>query len=902
MDFANSLLQLVSNLWGLASKPLGYICDLKDIVEALKKETRDLEAMNEDVKATVEREEAEARVRRTNQVKNWLDEVQVFIGGVDQVLQDAGERDQIKCLARRLPRNCWSSYKLGKKVDQLLNEAGKLQRKRELGNYTSPLPPPSVIPMPVDDTMGLDMSLNKVWKWLMDREKKNRVIGLYGTGGVGKTTLMKRINNKFLSANHGFEVVIWVVVSKQLNEDNIRHAIGERLNIQDKSVHSLLEVLTHKKFVLLIDDVWEWLDLSKIGVPRAGLENGSKIVLTTRLMQVCDQMNADQKCEVQCLMPEEALTLFKQSVGKVLENCPQKIQDLAEDIVVECNRLPLALITVGRAMASKNDLCDWRHALTTLRHKPHELEDMVEKVFNILKFSYDSLDGATQACFLYCCHFPEDYHIIADELIELWIGEGLLGNTNIYDMRDQGASILGNLKRACLLESGLYSLGQPTVKMHDIIHDMATWIARDHGQKENKLLVIENEEDMSMEMMSKLVKAEKVSLCGELTGNINQTPPMCSQLETLFVRKTNVGFLPRGFFKSMACLKVLDLSGNTNIKLFPEEICDLINLWYLNISDTCISELPKEIKNLTRLRSLLLNGISNNVLIPTGVIASLPLNVFSMWESGLEKEEEVVEELGGMHKMIDLSIVVYKSSSALKIFQSLHNCIRRVKIMDCEFSMCIPISHSLKERVEFLHLEVLYLQRCSMHVKMEITQGMGRVCNYSCFPSLIEVSVERCGFSDLSWLVHAPKLQKLKVWSYDSIEKIIGDGIAGEELATSRLFSHLEFLNIGFLSKLRSICGHTLFFTRGANINIYICPSLKKLPWDSSNARESFSVNGSKGWWAGFEWDPTARVTFQWRDEGSVEEEMTFGEAVRKMNDKSNWNPTIGFRPSGPSE
>ncbi|XP_039171464.1 probable disease resistance protein At1g63360 [Eucalyptus grandis] len=361
--------------------------------------------------------------------------------------------------------------------------------------------------------------------------------------------------------------------------------------------------------------------------------------------------------------------------------------------------------------------------------------------------------------------------------------------------------------------------------------------------------------------------------------------------------------MSRGFFESMmACLKVLDLSGNRNIELFPEEICDLINLRYLNISNTCISELPKEIKNLTRLQWLLLNGISNNVLIPTGVIASLPLNVFSTWESGLEKEEEVVEELGGMQELIDLSIVVHKSSSALKIFQSLQRCIRRVKIMDCKNLTCIPISHSLKGRVNFLHLEVLHLQGCRMLVKMEITQGTGQVPNYSCFPSLVEVLVEGCGFSDLSWLVHAPKLQILMVWRCYSIKKIIGDEIAGEELAASGLFSHLEFLNIGFLPKLRSICDHTLFFAQGLNIKIYDCPSLKKLPWDSSNARGSFSIYGDIQWWAEFEWDPTARVTFQWRDEGSVEEEMTFGEAVRKMNDRPNWYSTIGFRPSGPSE
>ncbi|KAK3439982.1 hypothetical protein EUGRSUZ_B00322 [Eucalyptus grandis] len=511
MDFASPLSDLVKHLWGLASNPLGYTCNLKDNVDLLRMETEDLNAKSEDVEARVKSKEDGGGVCRTREVVNWLGKVQIFLGRVDQVLQEARERDQIKCLDHCLPRNCWSGYKLGKTVDRMLNEARKL--KKEEFNITLPLPPPPVLAIPMDETVGHDISFNKVWKWLVD-QKEIGVIGLFGIGGVGKTTLMKRINNELLHANHGFEVVIWVVVSSRVNEDKIRDAIRERLDIkdeiweqwsQDERIHHLSKFLTQKKFVLLIDDVWMKLDLSKIGVLRSCLENGSKVVFTTRLKEVCYQMKADEACEVQCLTQEEAMELFKNNVGKSTVHSHAEILELAKDIVLECKGLPLALIIAGQAMAGKDDPCEWRHALTTLRNKLHKLPRMEQEVYHILKFSYDSLGDATrQACFLYCCHFPEDYLIITNELIELWIGEGLLGDTNdVYHMRDEGASILGDLKRACLLESGPHKYAKPTVKMHHVIRDMATWIARDHGQRQNKLLVIENEEDMSAEMISK---------------------------------------------------------------------------------------------------------------------------------------------------------------------------------------------------------------------------------------------------------------------------------------------------------------------------------------------------------------------------------------------------------------
>ncbi|XP_071724084.1 disease resistance protein RPS5-like [Rutidosis leptorrhynchoides] len=912
MDFASPLSDLVKYLWGSASTHLGYIYNVKHNVDKLRMETEDLNAKNEDVKARVEREEGGGGVCRTREVANWLEKVQKFLGEEDQVLREARERDRIKCLGHGLPQNCWSGYQLGKTVDRMLNEAREL--KKEEFNTMLPLPPPPVLMMPMDETVGLDISFNKVLKWLVD-EKEIRVIGLYGTGGVGKTTLMKRINNDLSCANYGFDVVIWVVVSRKVNEDKIQDTIRRGLHIKDdiwqqwsengaNHIH-LFEVLTQKKFVLLIDDVWARLDLTKIGVPRSCLKNGSKVVFTTRSKTVCHQMGADEAYEVQCLTLEEALGLFENNVGKSTTHFDPEIQELAKNIVLECKGLPLALITVGRAMASKDNPSEWRHALTTLRSRPHKLQGMVEEVYHILEFSYDSLNDTTrQACFLYCCRFPEDYPIMTYELIELWIGEGLLGDTgDVYHKRDEGASILGDLKRACLLESEHHDgcpVDQETVKMHDVIRDMATWIVRDHGQRENKLLVIENEEDMSTEMISKWREAENVSIWGNLIAKINQAPPMCSQLETLFVRETKVSLVPRGFFKSMmACLKVLDLSGNEKIESFPKEICNLISLQYLNLSRTNIKELPEEIKNLTRLRWLLLDNIRpyDSILILTGAIASLPLNVFSLWHSGPVTEEKVVEELGNMQNLTDLSIRVQKSFFALKIFRSLQRCIRRVRIKDCKDLTSIPISHPLKGSGDFSHLEVLELVNCPMLVKMEITQGIGRAPNCFCFPSLVKVFVHNCGFLDLSWLVHAPKLRELEVSNNPSMEKIIEDGFAREELATSRLFSCLKILSTYNLPNLRSICDDTLFFPQGMEFHIHRCRGLRKLPLDSNSTRGSFSIAGDKDWWAKFEWDPTAWVTLK-MDYESPAKEMTFGEAKGKMQDGNFSMQKIEFLPS----
>ncbi|XP_039170626.1 LOW QUALITY PROTEIN: disease resistance protein SUMM2 [Eucalyptus grandis] len=854
MDVANSLLQLVSNLWGLASKPLGYICNLKDNVNSLRNVNDKLKAKSADVLAMVEREEEGGRAQRTEEARNWLGKVQEFVDGVDQVLREAEEREQIKCLSRHLPLNCQSSYKLGKRVDQMLNEARELQTKDgEFRVVTSLLPPPTVLDMPMDQPVGLDISkFNEVRKWVVN-EKQVGVIGLYEMSGVGKTTFMRSIEKELSRANNRFDIVIWVVVSRPVNKDRIQDTIRRRLGIEDEHwegwswderVYHLCQALTRKKFVLLLDDLWARLDLSKIGIPCLGVESGFKVVFTTRLKHVCDQMGANKTLEVRCLMPKESLKLFEKNIGKSLVDCHQEIQDLAKDIVEECKGLPLALITVGQAMAGKDSPHEWRNALTTLRNNPYKLSGMVEELYHILEFSYNSLSNPTrQACFIYCCLFPEDYHMISDDIINLWIGEGLLGDTNddVYHMQDEGESVLGDLKRACLLESGCIGF-RPYVKMHDVIRDMATWITRDREQGKNKLLVIEKEEDMSAKMISYPY--------GENGSKISTKHHLVVPNSKLCLRETNVRLVPRGFFNSMtARLTVLDLFGNRHIKLFPKEICNLINLCYLNLSSTAISELPMEIKNLTGLRWLLLDNTVAPFLIPT------------MASEGRYSRGTRVHAKS--HRLIYPGVRFFLCAKNISIpeFTEKHK-------NSLAYHLPRPDLHPnkllTKRQQWFLAFkEALYIllrhaqgdqdySRSRTSARLLLLSQSRYCCGRKVWVSGLAMA---CSRSETSGIDH-------QTMQFDGENH--GDGFAPEELVVSGLFSRLERLDISDLPNLTSICERTLPFPLLKSLRIAKCPRLGKLPLDSNSARGSLEeVRVEADWWAKLEWeDDAARAHF----------------------------------------
>jgi len=241
-----------------------------------------------------------------------------------------------------------------------------------------------------------------------------RTFGLYGMGGIGKTTLLASINNLFLETVNDFAVVIWVVVSKDLHYLSIQDQILRRLGLdkdweQDTEEERALEIyniLKGRKFVLLLDDLGSKLDLNKVGVPPITYQNESIIFFTTRSMEVCIEMEA--VCiEVKHLSVDESWKLFQKQLGEFTLSSHPEIPALARVVAGKCNGLPLAVNAIGRTMAQKTAIQEWSHAVTTL-NLPSEEFLLSNEAHPFLKVSYDSLENAkVKLCFLYVLCFQK---------------------------------------------------------------------------------------------------------------------------------------------------------------------------------------------------------------------------------------------------------------------------------------------------------------------------------------------------------------------------------------------------------------------------------------------------------------------------------------------------------------
>ncbi|XP_004306134.1 PREDICTED: probable disease resistance protein At5g63020 [Fragaria vesca subsp. vesca] len=870
-----------SRFLGSIFRRAAYVGKLEINLRHLKTSLEELKCLQNDVKRRVAVAEQQPHMKQLDQVQNWISRVNSLEARVREAVDSSSQQTESLCCGGYCSKSYMSSYKYGTKVAKLLVEVADLKSKGLFPEVAEKLPQPIINERPLEPTVGLDSLLDKVWSHVEDVEVG--VLGLYGMGGVGKTTLLTQIHNKFQHTD--FDVAIWIVVSKDLRVEAIQNRIGEKIGLRDptwelkdpdEKADAISSLLSRKKFVLFLDDLWERVDITKIGVPFPDQHNKSKVIFTTRSEDVCGFMGAQQKILVECLPWDKAWDLFQEKTGRDALQIHADIPKLAEAVAAECGGLPLALTTVGRVMSTKKTPQEWNHAIRVLKKASFEFSGMGDQVFPLLKFSYDNFPSdKVRACFLYCALFSEDYDIPKDDLVWYWMCENMLDeHSHPEEARDESYHIIGTLLNVCMLEEGK----DGCVKMHDVVRDMALWLACDPKKADDSFLVHTGADLIEAPIARKWKNSKRVSLMANHIKELVETPNS-PYLLTLFLRRNHLQKIATGFFNSMSNLLVLDLSSNKDLAQLPVGVSSLVSLHHLNLSNTGIKELPTELKCLERLEYLNFENTPNLYSLPPTLISSFRmLKVLRMVHSGPDSEDQnhfddekaMVKELHGL-KHLDYLTLDIRSTSCFQNFIScklLSCCTRLLYLLGYDnHSSSLDISSMGKKHLEQLNIRgypnledvVLDIDWAGGLAGNNLRNAIMRIHN--CFHGLQMIMIQYCdNLKDLTQLCFAPNLISVYVLCCSRMETIIdikklgGDANVRKEF---NLFAKMGHLDVRWLPALKSIYGATLPFPCLSYINVDGCPELKKLPLDSSSAQggTNLTLRGEQDWWDGLQWD-----------------------------------------------
>uniref|UniRef100_A0A6N2MH75 AAA+ ATPase domain-containing protein n=1 Tax=Salix viminalis TaxID=40686 RepID=A0A6N2MH75_SALVM len=651
--------------------------------ELSDKKTRVLHSVEE---ATNKTEEIE------DDVVEWLASVDAITEEADRVLKDK-DKAKKRCFMGLFP-NLMTRYRVSIEIKSIDEEAGNISLNGDKFDRVSYLPARRGIgDRSVKDYEAFESRrhvLNEILEALKDNDVN--LVGVYGMPGVGKTTIVKKVAEQ-VKANRIFDVVVLAVVSKTPDLRRIQGEIADGLGFELKAetdrgrAERLRERLEREtkvleretKVLVILDDIWERLELDDVGIPSGSDNRGCKILMTSRDRNALYRgMDTKKLFHLQVLLENEAWNLFENKAGDPIKK--PDLQLVAVEVAKRCAGLPILLVTVASALKD-GDLSEWKDALERL--KRFDKDEIDSRVYSALELSYTSLKGEEiKSVFLLCGQLIP--HIIRiHDLLKYTVGLGLFkGISTLEEARHRLNKLVNDLIACCLLEGGADGI----VKMHDVLHAFAASVAsRDHHvfTSSSGTVLREWPAKNMLEQYSaislpacKIPGLPEVLNCPKLESFIlyNEDPslkiPDClfkgtKTLQLMDMTDVQLPTLPSSFqFLEKLQTLCLNSCGLEDIALIGE----LKMLKVLSLIGSNIVRLPREIGKLTRLQLLDLRDNPTLEIIPPNVLSCLTqLEDLYMENSFLQWGVEGLDSLRNNASLAELKNLPYLSTLYLHI-------------------------------------------------------------------------------------------------------------------------------------------------------------------------------------------------------------------------------------------
>ncbi|KAJ9680344.1 hypothetical protein PVL29_019612 [Vitis rotundifolia] len=554
--------------------------------------------------------DADAKRRYDPRIKLWVSQIRDVTYEAEDVIDgfmfemNHQQQGSLKCLKFLKLRFV---HKLESRIREINTKIEKIMaNKSRYGVETLPAASSSneVVPQKekrapiVEDinVVGIQEDAKSVKQKLLNGEMRRAVVSIVGMGGLGKTTLAKKVYNDNDASNALIytirELLLGVAVCVRILSEEERSKMNE-----SELGNRLRDYLTTKKYLIVMDDMWRNEAWDRLGLYFPDSVNGSRVLITSRNKEI--GLYADPQTiphELSFLTEEESWELFLKKIflaGSANAVCPRELEELGKKIVANCGGLPLAIVVLGGLLSRKEKTpLSWQKVLDSLTW---HLNQGPDSCLGVLALSYNDMPYYLKSCFLYCGLFPEDSEIRTDKLILLWVAEGFIQRRGEEIAEDVAEDHLQELVHRSMIQVADRDFDGRVMscRMHDLLRDLAISEAKDTKFFEG-YESIDSRSPVSVRRLTihqgKKTNSEHLHTSRSLRSIICFSK--CFQKNIL-----------RSLHRRVKLLTVLDLE-RMPISSVPEGIGELIHLKYLCLRGTRIKSLPSSIGHLTNLQTL----------------------------------------------------------------------------------------------------------------------------------------------------------------------------------------------------------------------------------------------------------------------------------------------------------
>ncbi|XP_031258418.1 probable disease resistance protein At4g27220 [Pistacia vera] len=606
----------------------------------------------------------------TEDVNKWLEDVDSLIIKAEELIQNQSS----------IGTDCETRYRNSKAASELMvdNIVPLLQQEERFDKVSRPTIHKEIWLRSNEDYLAFESrnsTVKNVWDALQDEEIY--MMGVFGMGGLGKTTLVQEIGRK-ADNEKLFDEIVFVEVTETPATKKIQTVIANKLGLKFKDAmedesqraSKLYSRMEKRNILLIIDNIWGELDLKIVGIPSLADRGRNKILMTTRNVDVLEKMGSTKNLGMGILNEKEAWSLFKKMAGNVIQTL--ELNSLPKDVCKECGGLPIVICTIAKALRSRRQKSQWEDALRILRMpSPAKFTRLLEKEYSKIKLSYDYLEGDELKKTFIISSLMENNTSILD-LLKNIVGLGILegANLTIEQARNRLDSVVKELKDSCLLLDGRT---EGRFSMRDVVRIVALTCA----YTDHHVFTERNDIEKEWKDKDKLRKCKIISLVGN--NIITQLWPEALDCPKLEFLRGSFFEIPKEFFTMTPKLKVLNLFRIQ--QLLPSSLAHLTNLQtlcldgssirdvaiieklkelkVLSLQSTYIEELSTQIGQLTGLKILDLSNCWELKVIAPNVISKLSqLEELYIKGCGIQWKVEVLKEVKHLSQLTNLEIYI----------------------------------------------------------------------------------------------------------------------------------------------------------------------------------------------------------------------------------------------------